>query len=392
MSFLDEKEALIMEERQERERAREFEEKLQKSKGRLEELEQKEADLATIELRYKAEQERLDKGWMRLDTQVQKLVQARAKLAQESSAVQRQIEMNQELVKQIEMMRGPFDKTVEQIEEYARKLELENIREFWNQGEAEALTDIKQVYDYFRIKEVELKNKIRQLTEENEQLQDSVQRVRLQAQRDVGELKMKNTEMEGTVTQYQTEIQKLADQNKAYEENLKQELEYSQKLQNELDTERANRKRLEIVIQRKMIAREMELRAIEKQKRREMEEELGKMKEFFQKRKRHNEFKIQQEVKQRMVERFSRVKDDLVEKEVEARLKDAIEKERTAMSQQFDTQREEWLQGIAEQFQEQFYEQSESIKAEIKSHYRKKIAALQKQLDKRKQDLHFHND
>ena len=381
-----------MEERQERERAREFEEKLQKSKGRLEELEQKEADLATIELRYKAEQERLDKGWMRLDTQVQKLVQARAKLAQESSAVQRQIEMNQELVKQIEMMRGPFDKTVEQIEEYARKLELENIREFWNQGEAEALTDIKQVYDYFRIKEVELKNKIRQLTEENEQLQDSVQRVRLQAQRDVGELKMKNTEMEGTVTQYQTEIQKLADQNKAYEENLKQELEYSQKLQNELDTERANRKRLEIVIQRKMIAREMELRAIEKQKRREMEEELGKMKEFFQKRKRHNEFKIQQEVKQRMVERFSRVKDDLVEKEVEARLKDAIEKERTAMSQQFDTQREEWLQGIAEQFQEQFYEQSESIKAEIKSHYRKKIAALQKQLDKRKQDLHFHND
>lgn len=392
MSFLDEKEALIMEERQARERAREFEEKLQKSKGRLEELEQKEADLATIELRYKAEQERLDKGWMRLDTQVQKLVQARAKLAQESSAVQRQIEMNQELVKQIEMMRGPFDKAVEQIEEYARKLELENIREFWNQGEAEALTDIKQVYDYFRIKEVELKNKIRQLTEENEQLQDSVQRVRLQAQRDVGELKMKNTEMEGTVTQYQTEIQKLADQNKAYEENLKQELEYSQKLQNELDTERANRKRLEIVIQRKMIAREMELRAIEKQKRREMEEELGKMKEFFQKRKRHNEFKIQQEVKQRMVERFSRVKDDLVEKEVEARLKDAIEKERTAMSQQFDTQREEWLQGIAEQFQEQFYEQSESIKAEIKSHYRKKIAALQKQLDKRKQDLHFHND
>ena len=381
-----------MEERQERERAREFEEKLQKSKGRLEELEQKEADLATIELRYKAEQERLDKGWMRLDTQVQKLVQARAKLAQESSAVQRQIEMNQELVKQIEMMRGPFDKAVEQIEEYARKLELENIREFWNQGEAEALTDIKQVYDYFRIKEVELKNKIRQLTEENEQLQDSVQRVRLQAQRDVGELKMKNTEMEGTVTQYQTEIQKLADQNKAYEENLKQELEYSQKLQNELDTERANRKRLEIVIQRKMIAREMELRAIEKQKRREMEEELGKMKEFFQKRKRHNEFKIQQEVKQRMVERFSRVKDDLVEKEVEARLKDAIEKERTAMSQQFDTQREEWLQGIAEQFQEQFYEQSESIKAEIKSHYRKKIAALQKQLDKRKQDLHFHKD
>ena len=392
MSFLDEKEALIMEERQARERAREFEEKLQKSKGRLEELEQKEADLATIELRYKAEQERLDKGWMRLDTQVQKLVQARAKLAQESSAVQRQIEMNQELVKQIEMMRGPFDKAVEQIEEYARKLELENIREFWNQGEAEALTDIKQVYDYFRIKEVELKNKIRQLTEENEQLQDSVQRVRLQAQRDVGELKMKNTELEGTVTQYQTEIQKLADQNKAYEENLKQELEYSQKLQNELDTERANRKRLEIVIQRKMISREMELRAIEKQKRREMEEELGKMKEFFQKRKRHNEFKIQQEVKQRMVERFSRVKDDLVEKEVEARLKDAIEKERTAMSQQFDTQREEWLQGIAEQFQEQFYEQSESIKAEIKSHYRKKIAALQKQLDKRKQDLHFHND
>lgn len=392
MSFLDEKEALIMEERQARERAREFEEKLQKSKGRLEELEQKEADLATIELRYKAEQERLDKGWMRLDTQVQKLVQARAKLAQESSAVQRQIEMNQELVKQIEMMRGPFDKAVEQIEEYARKLELENIREFWNQGEAEALTDIKQVYDYFRIKEVELKNKIRQLTEENEQLQDSVQRVRLQAQRDVGELKMKNTELEGTVTQYQTEIQKLADQNKAYEENLKQELEYSQKLQNELDTERANRKRLEIVIQRKMIAREMELRAIEKQKRRELEEELGKMKEFFQKRKRHNEFKIQQEVKQRMVERFSRVKDDLVEKEVEARLKDAIEKERTAMSQQFDTQREEWLQGIAEQFQEQFYEQSESIKAEIKSHYRKKIAALQKQLDKRKQDLHFHND
>lgn len=329
---------------------------------------------------------------MRLDTQVQKLVQARAKLAQESSAVQRQIEMNQELVKQIEMMRGPFDKAVEQIEEYARKLELENIREFWNQGEAEALTDIKQVYDYFRIKEVELKNKIRQLTEENEQLQDSVQRVRLQSQREVGELKMKNTELEGTVTQYQTEIQKLADQNKAYEENLKQELEYSQKLQNELDTERANRKRLEIVIQRKMIAREMELRAIEKQKRREMEEELGKMKEFFQKRKRHNEFKIQQEVKQRMVERFSRVKDDLVEKEVEARLKDAIEKERTAMSQQFDTQREEWLQGIAEQFQEQFYEQSESIKAEIKSHYRKKIAALQKQLDKRKQDLHFHND
>ena len=230
MSFLDEKEALIMEERQALERAREFEEKLQKSKGRLEELEQKEADLATIELRYKAEQERLDKGWMRLDTQVQKLVQARAKLAQESSAVQRQIEMNQELVKQIEMMRGPFDKAVEQIEEYARKLELENIREFWNQGEAEALTDIKQVYDYFRIKEVELKNKIRQLTEENEQLQDSVQRVRLQAQRDVGELKMKNTEMEGTVTQYQTEIQKLADQNKAYEENLKQELEYSQKL------------------------------------------------------------------------------------------------------------------------------------------------------------------
>ena len=52
MSFLDEKEALIMEERQARERAREFEEKLQKSKGRLEELEQKEADLATIELRY----------------------------------------------------------------------------------------------------------------------------------------------------------------------------------------------------------------------------------------------------------------------------------------------------------------------------------------------------
>ena len=396
IAFMKEKEQLIMNEREAIDKAKSVHDTAIEYRTRVQAIEQQEADMKTWELKQRAEQERLDKGWAKLDAQVQKLVQAREKVANEQRIVDQKIVMNQELEKQIESLREPFNHVVSQIEDYCRKLALHDIREFWSPEEAKALTDIRQVHDYFKIKEVNFMKQTRLLTEENERMKDEVARSRMLNQREMSELKLQNAQLEGALRQYKEETEKLAEENNSYQEGLKTELRYSQQLQDELNRERAFNRKLELIIQRKLIKQEFEMKAMAKAKRKEIEAETAeiraKLTSEFEKHKKKNDKRIHENVKKRMIDRFARMKDEMVEKEVQSQLSEKIEKEREIMKQDYEAQKEEWMRTVTEQFQDRLYEETENIKKQIKEHYRARIDKLQRELGKRSHDLVFHND
>lgn len=398
IAFMQEKEQLILNEREAVANAKLVQDTAIEYKSRVHAIEQQEADMKTWELKQRAEQDRLDKGWAKLESQVQKLVQAKEKVANEEKVLDQKIAMNQELEKQIEALREPFNNVVTQIEEYSRKLALQDIREFWSPEEAKALTDIRQVHDYFKIKEVNFVKQTRLLTEENERMKDEVARTRMLTQREMSELKLKNAQLEGSIRQYKEETEKLTQENDSYQEGLKTELRYSQQLQEELDKERAFSKKLELIIQRKLIKQEFEFKEMKKAKKKELEAEkeeiMAKLTAEFEKRKEKESKRIHEKVKKRMIDRFARMKDELVQKEVAMQLDERIEKERETMKQEYEAQRAEWLRGITEQFEDQMYHQTEDIKKQIKEHYRLRIDKLEKELEKKNQsqNLVFHND
>jgi hypothetical protein len=329
-----------------------------------------------------------------LDTQVKKLAAIREKNAGEKRRIDEQVRLNQELMAQMEILREPFDRVADRVDEFSRKLALQDIREFWSPEEAKALTDFAQVHAYFRLKELEMTRKERAMTEELESARDGLDRGRLQGQRQVSELKLENAELRQTIQRLETENATLAEEHQGSTEGIKKALENEQILQNHLHEERKQRQKLETLLARKMAAREIEIKEMQARQKRELKEQLANLQENWAQEKKKDDRALQEEVKRRMTARFERIKDDMVEDEVQQRVAEAVEQERQAKQAFYEEQQATWLARITAQFQQDFDEEKEEMRQQFEQEYQEKLArhAKRKKTRAQQRDLTFHPD
>ena len=152
-------------------------------------------------------------------------------------------EENEILKEEINKMQEPFKVVSEKVAELSRKFTLQNIKEFMSPQELE---DYKQVQFYFRYNEVQFKKKEKKLLDNAMKLNDENQRVKLQAQHDINEIKLENEELKRERDEYKEEVLRISEENEENKKNLKKELEFVTVLKEKFEEERNLRKKYEI--------------------------------------------------------------------------------------------------------------------------------------------------
>jgi hypothetical protein len=366
--FSEEKATFIEKERKSEETIRQYTTKMEGMQERIDKLEQKEADLANLGLRLEAQQRRLDLGWDKLGEHVKKMKATRAKIQADQAMIDAKLKQNEQFLRQIEELQRPFDKVAQEVEVVSRKLTLQNVREFWNPEEAKALTDIEQVHQYFKIREIEMTKRERLLNEEIEKLRDAADRDRLQHERQLSESKRASVDLQRRLDDQAAELSQLRQEHQQFSEVVKRGISEADVLARQLSEEKRQKRQLEIVLERKMIAEGLEAEDAERARRRAVKAEMAQWKASQAELQKAREEEVRAQVKRDLTQRFRQVRDEILRKAA---------REKADLKALCEREHREAVSTLTQQFERRLAEETASVTQQCKEHYRAKLQEMQ---------------